>query len=72
MNNRVIVRCCALLLAVAMPVALFAQTGTVAGRVTDVDGNPLVGANVLVIGTNLGAATGMDGDYSMSSVAPGD
>ena len=72
MNNRVIVRCCALLLAVAMPVALFAQTGTVAGRVTDVDGNPLVGANVLVIGTNLGAATGMDGDYSMSSVTPGD
>ena len=39
---------------------------------TDADGNPLVGANVLVIGTNLGAATGMDGDYSMSSVAPGD
>jgi hypothetical protein len=46
MNNRVIVRCFALLLAVAMPVWLFAQTGTVAGRVTDADGNPLVGANV--------------------------
>ena len=72
MNNRVIVRCFALLLAVAMPVWLFAQTGTVAGRVTDADGNPLVGANVLIVGTSLGAATGMDGDYSMSSVPPGD
>ena len=72
MNNRVIVRCFALLLAVAMPVWLFAQTGTVAGRVTDADGNPLVGANVLVVGTSLGAATGMDGDYSMSSIPPGD
>ena len=72
MNNRVIVRCFSLLLVVAMPMVLFAQTGTVAGRVTDADGNPLVGANVLVIGTNMGAATGMDGDYSMSTVSPGD
>ena len=72
MNNRVIVRCFALLVAVSMPLALFAQTGTVAGRVTDQDGNPLVGANVLIVGTNMGAATGMDGDYSMASVTAGD
>ncbi len=72
MNNRGILRCFATLLVVAMPLALFAQSGTVAGRVTDQDGNALAGANVLVVGTNLGAATGVDGDYSMSSVPAGD
>ncbi len=72
MNNRGILRCFATLLVVAMPLALFAQSGTVAGRVTDQDGNALAGANVLVLGTNLGAATGVDGDYSMSSVPAGD
>ena len=70
MNNKL--RCFSTLLVVATPLALFAQTGTVAGRVMDQDGNALAGANVLVVGTNLGAATGVDGDYSISSVPAGD
>ena len=37
MNNKL--RCFSTLLVVAMPLALFAQTGTVAGRVMDQDGN---------------------------------
>ena len=35
----------------------FGQTSSVSGQVTDVDGNPLIGANILVGGTNLGSAT---------------
>ena len=52
---------------------LIAQNGSVSGRVTDADtGDPLVGANVLVVGTNLGAATDVNGEYSISSVPAGD
>ena len=52
-----------LLMLVAMSTFLFAQQGSVSGRVTDADtGDPLVGANVLVVGTNLGAATDVNGE----------
>ena len=52
---------------------LIAQSGTVSGRVTDADtGDPLVGANVIVVGTNLGAATDINGEYSIGSVPSGD
>ena len=51
---------------------LLAQSGTVAGRVTDTDtGDPLVGANVTVMGTNLGAATDINGEYSIGNVPAG-
>ena len=61
-----------LLMLVAMSTFLFAQQGSVSGRVTDADtGDPLVGANVLVVGTNLGAATDVNGEYSISRVPAG-
>src|SRR6056300_485630 len=44
--------------------ALFAQ-GTISGSVTDADGKPLPGANVIVEGTNLGAAATLSGGYSV-------
>ncbi|UCD37409.1 MAG: TonB-dependent receptor [Fidelibacterota bacterium] len=47
-------------------------TGKVVGQVTDaVTGEPLYGANVLLEGTNLGAATGEDGNYIILMVPPG-
>ncbi len=39
------------------------QELVVSGTVTDVVGNPLIGANVQIIGTNFGAATRSAGDY---------
>ena len=61
-----------LLLLVGMTTFLVAQQGAVSGRVTDADtGDPLVGANVLVVGTNLGAATDVNGEYSISRVPAG-
>ena len=44
---------------VVLPTMMFAQSTTakLAGVVADADGNPLVGANVVVEGSNLGAAT---------------
>ena len=44
---------------------VFAQS-TIEGTVSDDSGNPLVGANVTVDGTSFGAATGVDGDYSIN------
>lgn len=54
-------------------VVAFAQTsGKLSGRVTDRDTKePLVGANILVEGTNLGAATDLEGRYVILNVPVG-
>ncbi len=50
----------------------FAQTGKLSGRVIDKsDGEPLVGANIIVVGTNQGTATDIDGYYSILNLRPG-
>ncbi|MDD5581658.1 MAG: TonB-dependent receptor [Candidatus Marinimicrobia bacterium] len=48
-----------------------ATTGKITGRVTSEEGNPLPGANVIVEGTMLGAATDEDGYYTILNVPPG-
>ncbi|HET6568602.1 MAG TPA: TonB-dependent receptor [Rhodothermales bacterium] len=48
-----------------------AQSGKLAGRVTDENGEALPGATVLVEGTGLGTATDLDGDYILLRVPPG-
>jgi TonB-linked SusC/RagA family outer membrane protein len=46
--------------------------GVVSGRVTNAaTGAPLAGAQVVVVGTRLGATTGADGRYSIASVPDG-
>ena len=60
------------LLLFGMASFLIAQNGSISGRVTDADtGDPLVGANVIIVGTNLGAATDINGEYSISKVPSG-
>ncbi len=63
----------ALTLTVFMAGSLFGQTaGKVRGTVTDeASGEALVGANVLIDGTGLGAATDESGEYFILNVAPG-
>lgn len=49
-----------------------AQTGRVAGKVTDKQtGEPLIGANIIISGTSLGAATDVGGEYLIRQVPPG-
>ena len=57
-----------------LPTLMFAQSTTakLAGVVSDADGNPLVGANVVVEGSNLGAATDQLGRYYILDVPVGD
>ncbi len=46
-----------------------AQTSTVSGVViSEEDGEPVVGASVLVVGTSLGTVTDVDGKFSISNV----
>jgi len=47
-------------------------TGKLAGKITDArTGDPLPGANVLLLGTELGAATNARGEYFIINVVPG-
>ena len=49
----------------------FAQNKTVSGTVTDDAGNPIVGATVIVDGTNSGAMTNVDGQFTVMAPANG-
>ncbi|MDR0962961.1 MAG: SusC/RagA family TonB-linked outer membrane protein [Mediterranea sp.] len=56
------------LLAISIGAAM-AQTTTVQGIVfSEDDGQPLTGATILVVGTNLGTTTNIDGRFSISAV----
>lgn len=47
-------------------------TGKIRGKAVDRDtGAPLPGANVVLVGTNLGAAAGLDGEFFILQVPPG-
>lgn len=49
----------------------FAQTITVKGTVIDKEGEPLIGASVVVRGQTLGTATDIDGNYTISAPSDG-
>lgn len=62
----------ALIFSMLLSINLFAQTsGKLVGRVTDQTGEPLVGANVIIDGTTMGAATDLEGYYSIINVRAG-
>ena len=51
---------------------LLAQTGKISGKITDSQtGEPLFGANVMIQGTSMGAATTINGNYVIYSVPAG-
>ena len=65
------------LLAIALGFGLAYQadaqttTGKVSGRITDAAGDPLPGANVVLVGTRMGATADVNGDYFIIQVLPG-
>jgi len=46
-------------------------TGKITGQVTDAKGKPLPGVNIIVVGTQRGAATHTDGFYTILTLPPG-
>ena len=59
-----------------MAVLAMAQTqgkpGVTTGRVTDSNGEPLLGVTIMVEGSKLGVVTGANGDFSLTGVHPDD
>ncbi|MFN3529418.1 MAG: carboxypeptidase-like regulatory domain-containing protein [Bacteroidia bacterium] len=51
--------------------AIYAQNGSIKGSVKDDTKLPLIGVNVIIKGTNIGASTDFDGNYSITNVKPG-
>lgn len=64
--------CTAFLLSFLYSYNINAQTiGKISGQVIDQNGEPLYGANVLIEGTNFGAATDAEGYYSILNLRAG-
>jgi TonB-dependent receptor len=60
------------LLSLTIFTAAFAQNGTIDGQVTDVKTNEaIIGANVVIQGTTVGAATDIEGNFTIANVKPG-
>ncbi len=57
---------CLLVCLMMLPMMAFAAT-KVTGTVTDSNGEPLIGVSVLVKGTQFGAQTNIDGEYSINA-----
>lgn len=67
-----LIRLTGLLLFLSFTLTVFAQTGSVEGRIFDKDTNePLPFVNVAVKGTTLGAVTDNDGNFLITGIKPG-
>ena len=57
------------LLGMLLPLHAFAQQITVNGTVQDAQGEPIIGANILVKGTSNGTITDLDGNFQLTTDA---
>lgn len=60
-----------ILLLIILSIQVQSQQFTIYGIVKDVSANPLIGANLTLVGTEKGAATGEDGYYEIRSLNAG-
>ena len=59
--------CLTLLAVLGISVSAFAQQITVNGVVQDTQGEPIIGANILVKGTSNGTITDLDGNFQLTT-----
>lgn len=60
-----------ILIVLAYGIPAFASLGKIAGKITDESGDSLPGANVVIVGTTMGAATDVEGRFYIINVPPG-
>ena len=61
-----------LLLLLLVPVSVWGQSGVIRGTLTDgLSNEPIAFGNVLVLGTDKGTTTDLDGNYEITGLAPG-
>jgi TonB-dependent starch-binding outer membrane protein SusC len=58
-----------LLLFCLMQTVVFAQEVEISGKVVDADGSPMPGVSILIKGTNKGAITDFDGNYTLKATS---
>jgi hypothetical protein len=67
-----LLRCSLIAFVLLLTTAAWSQTGTIRGFVYDkATGEPVIFTNVILKGTTTGAATDVNGYYSISKIAPG-
>ena len=73
-KTRFILQAGCIFLLLLFPIGIFAgTTGKIAGVIKDKGtGEPLAGANILIVGTHLGAASDLQGNYFIISIPPGE
>ncbi|MBU1936040.1 TonB-dependent receptor, partial [bacterium] len=72
MSRRAIYLVLPIFLFILIAPAMGAVTGKIAGVVKDrATGEPLPGVNILIVGTNQGASTDIDGEYYILNIRPG-
>ena len=52
--------------------SVFAASGTISGVITGENGDPIIGVNVWLKGTTIGASTRIDGSYRIIGIPNGD
>ncbi|MBP9055588.1 MAG: TonB-dependent receptor [Saprospiraceae bacterium] len=60
------------ILVLLLPILSFAQTGTIKGTVKDkLSNEAIIGANIVLVGSDLGTSTDIDGSYKIEGLKPG-
>lgn len=54
--------CCLVIISLLFPASVWAKEAIVRGTVKDADGEPIIGANVVVRGTSKGSITDIGGN----------
>ncbi|MBI9071752.1 MAG: TonB-dependent receptor [Melioribacteraceae bacterium] len=59
-------------ISISASMGVFGVTGKISGKITDgATGDPLPFVNIIIMGTSLGAASDIDGHYSIINIPPG-
>lgn len=72
MNMKKNIYCISIILLLLLSISSVLASGAIIGVISDsLSGKPLVGANVFISNTSLGASTDLNGEYHISGLAPG-
>ncbi|MCF8420213.1 MAG: TonB-dependent receptor [Melioribacteraceae bacterium] len=52
--------------------SLFAQTGKIKGEVYDKNGNPIIGANIILVDNSIGSASNWKGEFEITNLREGE
>jgi len=64
--------CLIMLIVLVAAGSVFAASGTISGVITGENGDPIIGVNVWLKGTTIGASTRIDGSYRIIGIPNGD